>query len=312
MDGDHERIGVVVVHGIGEQRRFEHLDWQVRCIVGALRARPNAKVTVEIAAAPAAAFHAEQDTWSGGPSVRVLVDDLWSGKLAHIYFHEVWRADINEPYSFSKQLRFWFWGLTAWVYPGKTGSILATASSVRPPRIARRPTWLALTHEVWTRVRLFGVGFVAVIGAASVGMLTFLAERVLNLRAPNAIRVFVNYVACVKLYNQQTRFGAGFPSKPRDFLDTIEEPPRVSIRRRMIRTIMVMAEGIQEREERFHYDRWYVLAHSLGSLVAFNGLMETAYAWPGYFDEKLWGDLCASGLAGHQPDQIGGRLPLVT
>jgi hypothetical protein len=298
MDGDHQRIGVVVVHGIGEQRRLEHLDWQVRCIVSALRARPSARVTVEITGAPSATFHAEQDTWSGGASVRVVVDDPHSGTLAHIYFHEVWWADINEPYSFSKQLRFWFWCLTAWVYPGKSGSTLPTASSVRPPRVAGRTASRALTDHIWTRVRLLSVGFVAVIGAASVGMVTFLAERVLNLRAPNAIRIFVNYVAGVKLYNQQTRFGIGFPLKRQDFLDTIGEPPRVSIRRRMIRTIMEVAEGVQEGEKRLPYDRWYVLAHSLGSIVAFNGLMETAYAWPGYFTEKLWGDLCASGLAG--------------
>ena len=32
------RIGVVVVHGIGEQQRFEHLDGQVRALVAALAA----------------------------------------------------------------------------------------------------------------------------------------------------------------------------------------------------------------------------------------------------------------------------------
>ena len=36
------------------------------------------------------------------------------------------------------------------------------------------------------------------------------------------------------------------------------------------------------------YQRWYILAHSLGTVVAFNGIMETAYAWPGYLDEGRW------------------------
>src|SRR5262249_34668276 len=30
------------------------------------------------------------------------------------------------------------------------------------------------------------------------------------------------------------------------------------------------------------------LAHSLGSVVAFNGLMEIAYKWPGYFERATW------------------------
>src|SRR5262245_26867785 len=293
-----EQIGVVVVHGIGEQRRFEHLDGQVRSIVSALRARKGAKVTVEITGAESAAFHAEQDTWGSGPTVRVLVDDPQSGKLVHIHFHEVWWADVNEPYSFAKQLRFWFWALAVWLYPDKKGSTLPTAYAVRPPVLPGRSKWRADIDTMWTRGRLFGVAFVAVIGDTSIGMLTFVAERVLKLRAPNVIRVFVNYVAGVKLYNQKKRWGIGFPAKQQDFLDTLDEPPRVSVRRRMIRTIMDMAEGPHIESIKIPYDRWYVLAHSLGSVVAFNGLMETAYAWPGYFNEEQWTRLRLRGFAG--------------
>jgi hypothetical protein len=293
-----EHIGVVVVHGIGEQRRFEHIDWQVRCIVSALKARPNATVTVEITRATSGAYLAEHDTWGAGPTVRVVVSDPRSGKLLHIYFHEVWWADVNEPYSLSKQLRFWGWGLSVWVYPGKEKSTLATAASVRPPRVAYKNQAQALIAHLWVRSRLFGVAFVAVIGACSVGMLTFLAERILSLRTPDLIKVFVNYVAGVKLYNQHKRFGAGFPPKSSDFLDALDDPPRVSVRRRMIRTIMDMAEGVQQGGKRQPYDRWYVLAHSLGSIVAFNGLMETAYAWTGYFDESHWNEVRAQGLVG--------------
>jgi hypothetical protein len=50
-----ERIGVVVVHGISEQRRYEHVDGQVREIVAALGARPNTTVTVDVAATRASA-----------------------------------------------------------------------------------------------------------------------------------------------------------------------------------------------------------------------------------------------------------------
>ncbi len=302
-----ERVGVVVVHGIGEQRRFEHLDWQVRCIVAALQARPKAKVTVEITRGQTSVFQAQQDTWSSGASVRIVVADPNSAKLVHIYVHEVWWADVNEPYSFSKQLRFWFWGLTVWSYPGKAATTLATRASVRVPAVAGETTRNRFFARTWVRLRLLGVGFVAVIGAASIGMITFLADRLLNLRAPDFVQVFVNYVAGVKLYNQKIRLGAGFPPEHRDFLDNLNEPPRVSIRRRMIRTLVQMAEGLTINGAKVDYDRWYVFAHSLGALVAFNGLMEAAYAWPGYFDEEFWGQLRSRGFAG--PAQPHWPLP---
>jgi len=283
------RIGVAVVHGIGDQRRFEHIDGQVREIIGAMRARPGSDVTVVVRSAASGAFRAEQDSWAARASVHVIVRDGPTGKLVHVNFHEVWWADVNEPYSLFKQLRFWCWSLAVWLYPDKPGSLLPTATEVRVPVVR--------ASQVWVRLRLFGVAFVAVIGAASIGMLTFLAERVLDLRAPDLVRVFVNYVAGVKLYNQKRRWGAGFPAKQQDFLDTIDEPPRVSIRRRMIRTIMDMAQG--------SYDRWYVLAHSLGSVVALNGLMETAYAWPGYLDEEEWRYANYPG----RPDLVGPARP---
>jgi hypothetical protein len=275
-DLSRERIAVVAVHGIGEQRRFEHIDGQVRSIVAALRLRPS-KVTVDIASATGAAFRAEQDTWSATPTVKVFIDDLRADKRLQIDFHEVWWADVNEPYSLTKQLRFWWWGLTVWLYPDKLQTTLRGASAMRPPA---PPGGKRFLETLWVRTRLFGVAFVAVLGAASIGMVTFFAERVLNLRPPNVIRVFVNYVAGVKLYNQKTRRGAGFSSKRQDFLDTLTDPPRVSVRRRMIRALATVA--MQD------YDRWYVLAHSLGTVVAFNGLMENAEAWPGYFDADQW------------------------
>jgi hypothetical protein len=253
------------------------VDGQVRAIISALRARPNTLLTCEIVSATAATFHATSDSWVASVPVRLYVNEPAVPRRTQIDFHEVWWADVNEPYSLIKQLRFWAWSLSVWLYPGKVESVLPSASAVMPPTLPSR--W-RLLNQCWIRLRLLGVGFVAVLGAASIGLVTFLAERVLKLQYPDIVKTFVNYVAGVKLYNQKQRLGGGIPSKPDDFLDTIDEPPRVSIRRRMIRTLMTVAEE--------HYERWYVLAHSLGSVVAFNGLMETAYAWPGYFDLETW------------------------
>jgi hypothetical protein len=296
-----QRIGVVVVHGIGEQRRFEHIDAQVREIVSALRARPNTRVTVDILGARGSAFLAQQDTWATTPTIRARVKEGPSNAITVIDFHEVWWADVNEPYSLSKQLRFWWWALTVWIYPDKPGTTLAPAiAAMRTPD----PPGRKALHLWWVRTRLLFVAFVAVLASASVGMLSFFAERVFKLQAPSLIQVFVNYVAGVKLYNQKSRFGTGIPPKTLDFLDTLEEPPRVSVRRRMIRVLGAMAQE--------NYDRWYVLAHSLGSVVAFNGLMEPAYSWPGYYDLEQWnslaGQLRGPAVLGWVPP-VGKALP---
>ena len=301
----HETVGVIVVHGIGEQRRFEHLDGEVRELVQALRARPGAEVTVEIRSGRDGAFQAASDTWNSGPeaAVRVVVREpdkkqpAGAERLTHIHFHEVWWADVNERFSLSKQIRFWFWGLSVWLVPPKPGSNRPGFGGMLLPTA---PAMRLMPVRAFRRLQLFCIGVFFAVGAASVGMITFLAERLLGLGMPDWQRVLVNYVSGVKLYSQQHRLGGGFVPKGDDFLDTMGEPPRVSIRRRMIRAI---ADVALQKE----YDRWYILAHSLGTVVACNGLMEPAHAWPGYFEEEQWQTLSQAGLAG--PARPGFNMP---
>ena len=50
------RIGVLLVHGIGEQRRFEHLEAEARNLAAALKDYPELRVRVEVRASLDAAF----------------------------------------------------------------------------------------------------------------------------------------------------------------------------------------------------------------------------------------------------------------
>ena len=299
-----ERIGIILVHGIGEQRRFQHLDGQMRDLLRALRGMRHGapfgtvwQVSVDIAPSGGAAFAADQDSWNSGPepTITVTVDHDLNGtyQRTQLLVHEVWWADVNEPYSIAKQVRFWLWGLAMWAVPERPQAArLGSTDRVAPPVIAHQP-WL------WDRLRLWMVGVFFVLLGYSIGTITFLATRLFNLQAPNILKTITNFISGVKLYNQQHRYGAGFISKHEEFLDSIDEPPRVSIRRRMIRAIADAATN--------HYHRWYVLAHSQGTIVAFNGLMETAYAWPGYLNEERWQTLTARGMAG--PAAQGAALP---
>jgi hypothetical protein len=67
------RIGIIYVHGIGEQRRFEHLDSQIRPLMDAIRrVVQGTDFTVEIVGGQASTLHADQDTWASQP-VRAIV-----------------------------------------------------------------------------------------------------------------------------------------------------------------------------------------------------------------------------------------------
>src|SRR5690349_17881740 len=76
-----ERVGVLVVHGIGEQRRFEHLEEQTKKIANAIlkreeRTEQRTRVTFEVLPASGGApYQSDQESWQGGrfPSVRALV-----------------------------------------------------------------------------------------------------------------------------------------------------------------------------------------------------------------------------------------------
>ena len=286
-----EHVGVILVHGVGEQRRFEHIDGELRALIDALDCLKDAEtidnVSVDINSSSAAPFQAEQDSWNAGPdaSVTIVVHRTVNGarQETRLQVHEVWWGDVNEPYSVAKQFRFWLWGLAIWAHPGKRRSALGSADRVAPPDIPAQ-------NRLWDRFRLFLVGVLFALLGFSIGTLTFLANRLLLWQAPDVLKVIANYISAVKLYNQSWRYGPGLVWGRDDYLDSVGEPPRVSVRRRMIRAIADVACN--------NYQRWYVLAHSQGTVVAFNGLMETNYAWPGYLDKERWDRLCQCALAG--------------
>ena len=217
-----ERIGIVLVHGIGEQRRFQHLDSQMRYLLRALRVLEKKglvqEMSVDIAWSPAAAFAADQDTWQSGqkPSITVTIDHTLRGPAAptrtKLLVHEVWWADVNEPYSLGKQFRFWLWGLAAWTIPERRqAGHPRTANRVFPPVVN--------SSKLWDRLRLYMVGVFFVLLGYSVGTFAFLASRLLNWQTPNLLRTATNYLSGVKIYNQERRYGPGLLPQKLEFLD---------------------------------------------------------------------------------------------
>lgn len=290
-----ERVGIVLVHGIGEQRRFEHLESHARDLIDAMLAREErtgrkTSVSVELIEAEGAPYKAEQASWSSaGPTLHAVVREDTGDVLkeVHLCFHEVWYADIAEAYSFSKQVRFWAWGLAMWAIPTKLGSTNKYYNrNLREPDLhpgavaarsdagdhARPGVERSVVDWLSARTQLYLVACLSLLATFSITPIVMILNR-LNFGTFDFIRVFVNYISVVKLYNQKTRSG-GAP------LDALGIPPRYFMRQRMIRTVFDVASA--------KYDRWYILAHSLGSVVAFNALMEPSRVIPNYLDSRRW------------------------
>jgi hypothetical protein len=264
-----ERVGAIIVHGIGEQKRFEFLEQETRKIVDAIIAKYGQRrrdVTPTLTTGVSDPYLGEQAGWVSGREAPLHCLVELDTKIVDIAFHEVWWADINETLTIGKQIRFWAWGLSlAGIATHNDRFLPGALTRTRPPANADSLT-------PWNRIRMGFVSALFGFSAFSVALVNLILKQLGFSRLPLTATI-VNYLSAVRLYSQNKRAG-GSPMEGPD------EPPRAAIRRRMIRVMVEVAEA--------NYDRWYILAHSLGTVVAWNGLMEIQQALPNYLDEKCW------------------------
>jgi hypothetical protein len=283
-----ERVGVLVVHGIGEQRRFEHLESEARKVVNAILAKYGTRrcdVTVTLTFGASDSFHGDQCSWVAGREapLHALVDLEDEGKVVDVAFHEVWWADVNERLTLWKQVRFWFWGLSI---AGVASYYPETKPGNKPGNLVYPPSSGRLT--CLQRIRLFLIAISFGLSAFSIAFVNFILKR-LDFKPVLSTDTVVNYLSGVKLFAQHSRAGGGPMDGP-------DEPPRFGIRRRMVRAMVDAATA--------GYDRWYILAHSLGGIVAWNGLMAEEEVLPNYLDQVRWKCVHATRFAGRSPNRI--------
>jgi hypothetical protein len=198
-----ERVGVIVVHGIGDQKRGDHLEQVVRPLVEGFGdddvGRAGRRVTVHTPLV-------------GDTPASVQIDVGWRDRagrahLTEITVHEVHWADINEPNSIGKGLRFWLWGLSAWLSPGKfdVGENNVFTRTMATPRFkGRDPTKQLMLGD---RISLFVVGWLFLLAAPPILVADFLAKKVFGTTLPASLQTIVSYVSAVKLYTQERRTG---------------------------------------------------------------------------------------------------------
>lgn len=273
-----ERIGLLFVHGIGEQKRFEHLTSSVAELAELLDGA-DARTRVSIVdRTPGWMLPPGEQDPDGVPPITLSVR---SPEMRIDYdCHEVWWADLGSRDGIFDLVSFWLWGLGQWAAPiyrevdaSRLDKDDTKSANKAVPSLARLPPGIAgvLSIEPWVRIRLFAAGLTAAFTAVTWSLAKKLAGSLLG-QTPSPTLI-VQYVGDVRTYTESGKPGAGTTSDPGD-------PRRVGIRRRMVREMVAVATK--------PLDGWYVLAHSLGTVAAYNGLTEIGHTLPNYLSEAQW------------------------
>jgi hypothetical protein len=273
-----ERIGLLFVHGIGEQPRWDHLRSSVQEFAELLlQTEPGARATVVDRTNDWPHPPGEPDPHGLAPITLTLTTSKRS--VAYECF-EVWWADLGSRSGLLDVVGFWLWGLGQWAAPiyreldaaglpkeklehlNKPVSVQATL----PESVAGN-----IRTEPLSRMQLV----LAALAALFVAVTWTLAKRLFAtlLGTAPTPTLIVRYVGDVRTYESRAAPGASALSDP-------ARPRRVGIRRRMVSQMVAIATA--------GLDGWYVLAHSLGTVVAYNGLTETGHALPNYLTQEQW------------------------
>lgn len=272
-----QHIGLLFVHGIGEQKRFEHLTNSVTEF-GELMLQSDQEASVSIINRTA--------DWKlppGQPDATGLapITLTLQSQTRHIVYdcYEVWWADLGARSGIIDVVTFWLWALGQWnapIYREIDASHLRKdeRKGAKPVSgLAKLPESVAgkLVREPLSRFKLLLAGLAAMFVALTWTLAKRIAATLLG-QAPTPTLI-VQYVGDVRTYEERASPGATSISDP-------GYPRRVGIRRRMVAEMVAL--GMRP------LDGWYVIAHSLGTVVAYNGLTEIGHALPNYLPNDQW------------------------
>lgn len=266
------KVIILVVHGIGEQLRFEQLEGLAAELYKTLK-KLGRDPFIQVHPAEPAPRLASQQSWRDTP-VTLRWRDA-GGHAVEARLREVYWADLDTQLNFAGWRRFIGWALAV------SGARFFRHAGVGKPAAHGMcaPRELSLPRQAWLRFTLFLVSLLFLVLLGTIGLLDFALKRLsLRIKAvERGYRVIFDYLGDVKLY--QDWFERDDPRA-----DTIGEKSRVAIRRRMVRALAQTAADAQAAD----IAGYYVFAHSLGTVAAFNGLMETELALPNYLTEHDW------------------------
>ncbi len=262
------RVGILLVHGI-QQEGFDPLEDMVHKIAEALETDKPLKVAINIQNDNAR--YAEQ-------------------KAGY--------ADYQAPFTVTaEEFPFWLICLFRLAVKSRSYSLMRYVSSKvgcsqsqenvtelhfsavrwadldKFPNLKTKLSFWVRVLSIWTnrgvsfteRVRLFCTSLIIVLIVPLLFLFSWIVRQFLGYTPIRSDIVFP-YIGGMKLL------------QPRRSI--YHQLPLVTRRERMVKSLVNMSLR--------DYDRWYILSHGQGTVVAFNSLMETEQALPNYLDQDLW------------------------
>jgi hypothetical protein len=265
------RVGVLVIHGVGEQTRFEHLE---EIALNLAKAANGACVDMRYGSQ--IERHAEQQSWHESP-----ITMRWKGENGWIeaQFREVYWADFGLGETVGGWLRLLWWIISmpgARVFSAGDGQGQESSDlrfyELQAPDKAKPGARIAIRIYLW---------FVCSIAAPLVLFakpVQILLARLISFDLP-LLRVLMHTLGNVMLYQDAKVFT--------DRLESFNEKRRTGIRRRMVDGLLRMATAGEKGE----LEAFYIIGHSLGTVIAFNALMEDPAAIPNFLSREEWENL---------------------
>lgn len=299
------QVGLLFVHGIGEQKRFDHLRASAVEYAELMRQADDGPFSCAVTDRTKGWELPPGDAHPQGLSPITL---RVTGPKHDVEFHchEVWWADLAEREGIFDAIGFWIWGFGQWaapIYRELDPSGLEKEIDLKNHRtstLVKLPKSVAgdWSVEPVSRLQLAVAGLIALLTAATWSLAKRLLQKLLD-QAPTPVLI-VRYVGDVRTYEERAVPGASALSDP-------GHPRRVGIRRRMVAEMVAM--GANEK-----LDRWYVVAHSQGTVLAYNGLTEIGHALPNYLTQAQWDALpqdlkSDKGTRRRPSDEIGSMMP---
>ncbi len=275
-DTHRKRVGILVIHGVGEQTQFEYLEAIAGNLFKALSQNPAWKPQIQIRRGAQSPLHAPTESWQNAPAIV----SWWSEETQRwidAHFHEVTWADLDMPDNVPNWLRLVGWGLAM---PGIKLVDSTRTFQARQQHVCL-PVRLSVGRRLSVRLQLFGVSLLFFLMLVSINMFSWVLRRLSIRFAPieRARGIIYDYLGDVKLYQDWAIRDDG--------LEALGEKSRAAIQRRAVRALAAMAAEVQHKR----IEAYYVFAHSLGTVIAFNALMELGVTLPNYFSEEEWAAL---------------------
>jgi hypothetical protein len=146
-----------------------------------------------------------------------------------------------------------------------------SSSMIEPQTLSTRFGFI-LPHD---RLTLFFKTTYFFILLLPLALLFEIVSQIPGVRRIAIFRSAFTYLSSVQMYQERRARQGGT-------LVDFDQSRRISIQRRFVRRIIEMAER--------DYDRWYIAAHSLGSVIALKGLMLDGNAFARLITQNKWQD----------------------